>query len=130
LVQCLNSGHNEVEAAERAKRIIRKQCSMRGNHYGIDKTREVLTDATTFYFCLGHNIRIASCQSRNRLVLFRWSSHRDPCRSAHSTFLTMADFCRQTEEADMEPAVADEGRSTKMETQPPRTLGTTYFITS
>jgi hypothetical protein len=30
----------------------------------------------------------------------------------------------------MEPAVADEGRSTKMETQPPRSLGATYFITS
>jgi hypothetical protein len=30
LVQYLKSGHNEIEAAERAKRIIRKQCSMRG----------------------------------------------------------------------------------------------------
>jgi len=29
LVQHLKSGHNEIEAAERAKRIIRKQCSMR-----------------------------------------------------------------------------------------------------
>jgi hypothetical protein len=29
------------------------------------------------------------------------------------------------EGADMEPAVADEGRSTKMETQPPRSLGAT-----
>src|SRR5215467_432916 len=30
LVQYLKSGLNEIEAAERAKRIIRKQCSMRG----------------------------------------------------------------------------------------------------
>jgi len=30
LVQYLKSGHNEIDAAERAKRIIRKQCSMRG----------------------------------------------------------------------------------------------------
>jgi hypothetical protein len=30
LVQYLKSGSNEIEAAERAKRIIRKQCSMRG----------------------------------------------------------------------------------------------------
>ena len=30
LVQYLKSGRNEIEAAERAKRIIRKQCSMRG----------------------------------------------------------------------------------------------------
>jgi hypothetical protein len=30
LVQYLKSGHNEIYAAERAKRIIRKQCSMRG----------------------------------------------------------------------------------------------------
>jgi hypothetical protein len=35
-----------------------------------------------------------------------------------------------TKEAYMELAVADEGRSTKMETQPPRSLGTTCFITS
>jgi hypothetical protein len=30
LVQYLKKGCNEIEAAERAKRIIRKQCSMRG----------------------------------------------------------------------------------------------------
>ena len=30
LVQYLKKDHNEIEAAERAKRIIRKQCSMRG----------------------------------------------------------------------------------------------------
>ena len=30
LVQYLKSGRNEIEAAERAKSIIRKQCSMRG----------------------------------------------------------------------------------------------------
>lgn len=30
LVQYLKSGRNEIEAAERAKRIIRKQCSIRG----------------------------------------------------------------------------------------------------
>jgi hypothetical protein len=30
LVQYLKSGHNEIEAAERAKSIIRKQCIMRG----------------------------------------------------------------------------------------------------
>jgi hypothetical protein len=30
LVQYLKSGHNEIEAAERAKGIIRKQCTMRG----------------------------------------------------------------------------------------------------
>ena len=30
LVQFLKSGRNEIEAAERAKSIIRKQCSMRG----------------------------------------------------------------------------------------------------
>src|SRR5215831_11203624 len=30
LVQYLKNGNNEIEAAERAKSIIRKQCSMRG----------------------------------------------------------------------------------------------------
>jgi hypothetical protein len=30
LVQYLKNGHNEIEAAERAKRIIRKQCTIRG----------------------------------------------------------------------------------------------------
>jgi hypothetical protein len=30
LVQYIKSGRNEIEAAERAKSIIRKQCSMRG----------------------------------------------------------------------------------------------------
>jgi len=30
LVQYLKSGHNEIEASEKAKSIIRKQCSMRG----------------------------------------------------------------------------------------------------